>query len=148
MSQWVEPATTRNRLNVAVLLPSGTDQNHFKVSVHPNGRVLEISVNLPKPPLEMDMLHRLFLKHPAVYKVDEISLAISGFERALKSRREHKDSRIINSSQILLPFKVSADFTYNYLGWNGNSSLVVYIKLHSHEDSYGQGDNSQAIELS
>lgn len=148
MSQWVEPLTTTSRLNVAILLPSGTTESSFKVSVHPHGRVLQISVNLPKPLLQMSLLHRLFLKDPSTFKLDEVSLAINGFERALKMRRDHKDSKIMNSSQILLPFKVSTDFTYHYLGWNDNSALVVYIKLHSHKESYGQGDNIQRIELS
>lgn len=148
VAQWIEPSTTTTRLNVAVLMPSGTNESSFKVSVHPHGRTLEISVNLPKPFLEMNLLHRRFLTNPTEFKINEIALAINGFERALKTRREHKDSTIANNCQILLPFKVSTDFSYHFLGWNDNNTLVVYVKLHSPKESYGQGENSQPIELS
>lgn len=148
MSQWIEQTTTTKHVNVAVLLPSGSDRINFKVSILPHGRLLELSINLPKPLPDMDLLHRRFFSHPEIYKIDEVASVISRFEKALKTRREHKDSNIVNTTQIFLPFKLSTDFTYHLLGWNKSSALVVYITLHFHKESYGQGNNTQAIEFS
>lgn len=103
MSQWMEPVMGTKRLNIAVLLPSGTTENNFKVSVVPHGRILEVAVNFPKPMTHMPTLHRYFDSRLAVFDSAEISLAINGFENALKSRKEHMDSNVVNSTQIMLP---------------------------------------------
>lgn len=128
ISHWTEPGTMVNRLNVAVLLPTGTTRSSFKIHVYPQGRILEVSVDFPKPPHNMHMLHNLFLDSTQIYDSDEVALAIGGFEKSLTTRRELKDSKVLNTCEVFLPFKVSTDFTYNYLGWNRDSSMVVCVK--------------------
>lgn len=146
MSHWIEPVTTISRLNVAVLLPSGAKENNFKVGVLPHGRVLEVSVNFPPPLINMKLLHKYFMARTSTYDPAEVSLGINGFEKSLKSRREHMESDVVNTTQVILPFKVSTDFSYHYLGWAEDTTLVVYVKLHSHRDSYAHVGNIQKLE--
>lgn len=146
ISHWIEPSTTIARLNVAVLLPSGTKESNFKVGILPHGRVLEVSINFPSPLINMQLMHKYFITRSGTFDAAEVSLAINGFEKALKSRREHMDSDVINTTQIVLPFKVSTDFSYHYLGWQGDSTLIVYVKLHSHRDAYAHVSNSQQLQ--
>lgn len=58
ISHWQEPGTTIPRLTVAIVLPSGVGAGDFKYRVVEEGNVLELTVDWPKPLVDITCMHK------------------------------------------------------------------------------------------
>lgn len=62
ISEWVEPKSLTRRLTICVNLPSGIEVSGFSVRVVEGGEFLEVTVVWPKPFLDVEVLHRKWIK--------------------------------------------------------------------------------------
>jgi len=55
---WQEPGTTAKRISVAIILPSGVDSGGFQVRVIEDGDVLQLTVDWPRPLVDISFMHK------------------------------------------------------------------------------------------
>ena len=61
LSHWKEGHTRRDRVPVAILLPSGIVKVSFRIRVPNGGKALELSITWPSPMIDMLQLHSVLL---------------------------------------------------------------------------------------
>lgn len=136
LSVWQEPGTTAKRLAVAILLPSGVGAGDFTVRVIEDGDVLEISVDWPKPLVEISFMHKKWLLMDDS-RFTDFHPKYLGFEVSLRGLRENINDKVTSTARIGLPFSVQShiDSKHN-LAYKDNNSRLVYVDLKAADESY------------
>ena len=134
ISKWKESLTTRQCLSIAILFPSGVNEN-FKLQITENGLCLQIEVTWPYSLTDVAELHSLWLVMERHRGVTEEHPKLGGFETAMRLLRETRSSPIKSVANIPLPFKVETEVTVEALYFD-DCSCIAYVDLKSALDRY------------
>lgn len=141
----MEPGTTVQCLNVAILLPTGVAPTDYTSRIADDGSSIELTVTLPEAftnPLE---LHKKWIVTNPTFQTYHPKVV--GFENALKDMRESVTSSVRAKARIQLPFQVQAHiFASHNLGFK-DDSRILYLELKALEESYSVVAKSGSFEF-
>lgn len=150
-SYWEEAVTTCQMVSIAIVLPSGV--TNFEVNVVDDGDVLCLSVDWPKPLVDIEFMHRKWLKKDASGK--QISTNITrhhpkllGFQKTLRMFRKTMENTPQSIARFGLPFTVQPNIVNHYnLSWTDDKTLMVLVDLRSVDDSYKVKEKKTDFEI-
>ena len=117
LSVWTEPGTMTNRISAAIVISSGIESGGFSLRVGDSGESIERNVLWPRTLVDMEVLHRKWLKSEA-QKFKTYHPNMVGFENALKQLRGSTADSVESVARIPLPFSVQRDIDCKYnLAW-------------------------------
>lgn len=148
ISEWNEPATMTRRISVAILLPSGVGSGDFTLRVVDGGEFLELTVCWPPTLIDLEIMHKKWLRPDAPGGFQTYHPKLIGFESALKAMRSHSSEIIESTARIRLPFPVQThiDGKFN-LAWRDNSSKMVYVDLKAFVEDYAILKDAEEFEV-
>lgn len=148
-SEWEEALTTCQMLTVAITLPSGVGAKNFMVRVIEDGDVLEITVDWPKPMVDIEFMHRKWLSdNEGRHDVTRSHPKILGFQKRLRLLRSNVNETISSIGRIGLPFTVQPHIHAQYnIGWRDDTCRMVYVDLKSISDGYEAKNNTEEFEI-
>ena len=150
VGEWEEPVTKTKHLTVVLNLPSRVNINEFTLRVLQGGMMLELSVTLPSPMLDLELLHQKWLTKLN----DDQSLpftmyypAVLSLEDALKEKRERANDSVGSTAHIQLPFGVQTQILEkSNLYFKNSTTKVVYVELKAIEETYSISNDNDDFE--
>ncbi|MEM6687231.1 MAG: hypothetical protein AAF617_15725 [Bacteroidota bacterium] len=148
ISQWQEPVTTTKRVTVAIILPSGVGVGAFKVRVIEEGDVLELTVNWPKPLVDIEFMHRKWMSQDEGKLVTSVSPKLLGFEKTLRQMRNNRSETVSSVARIGLPITVQSHIESKYnIAWKDDHSRMVYVDLKAVVDDYATVNDTNDFDV-
>lgn len=145
ISQWQEPGTTAQRVTVAVVLPSGATSGDFKVRVIEDGDMLEVTVNWPRPLVDISYMHKKWLLQDPTFTTHHPKFI--GFESSLRKLRESVSINVSSVARIRLPITVQPTIVDSFnLGWKDDTCRMVYVDLKAIEEDYAVMNDTKEFE--
>ena len=96
-SEWEEALTTCQMLTVAITLPSGVGAKSLLIRVIEDGDLLEITVDWPKPMVDIEFLHRKWLSDSdGKHEITRSHPKILGFQKRLRMLRSNVNESILS----------------------------------------------------
>lgn len=137
----------KERISAAIVLPSGIDSGGFSLRIGDSDESIEPNVLWPCALVDMEVLHRKWLKSEANY-FQTYHPRIAAFGNALKQLRGSTTGSVEFVARIPLPFSVQADINRKYnLDWRKWGTRMLYLDLKSMVDSYAITRNSDEFEI-
>lgn len=135
---WKEPGTTTDIYTVVLLLPSGVSAKTFLFKVLEEGRILELTVDWPRPLSDVEMMHTEWLTPGATNGFTEYHPRVVAVDNALKELRKHSHQKIKAVARFDIPFAVRKDF-YNQENFEFEGSCkMIYIELKAITADYAE----------
>ena len=148
ISQWQEPETTTQRVTVAIILPSGIQAGSFKTRVIEEGDVLEMTVDWPRPLVDIEFMHRKWINNCSENGFTTYHPKFLGFEATLRQMCENRSDTVRSVARIGLPITVQAHITdTNNIEFHDDTSRMVYIDLKAIEEDYAVVKNTSEFEF-
>jgi len=148
LSRWVEPGTTTKMVSVAIVLPSGVGAGDFSVRVVDSGQFLELTVQWPAALVDIEVMHRKWLRMIGNGGFQKYHPKYLGFEAALKKLRERNSDKVESSARIPLPFPVLSHFHGKYnLAWTDSNVRMLYVDLRAFIEDYAVVNDKDSFEV-
>lgn len=147
ISIWQEPSTTAKRITVSIILPSGVNAGDFTIRIIEDGDVLELTVDWPKPLVDISFMHKKWLQDYASNFTD-FHPKFLGFEASLRKLRENLSDKVVSVARIGLPFSVQSHIESKHnIGFRDDTSRLVYVDLKAVEEKYAIVNDVSEFEI-
>ena len=115
---------------VAIILPSGVGSGDFTITVVDGGHFLELAVRLPRPQVDVLVMHRWKLSNPESGFMS-YHPSVLGFESALIELRKRSSDAVESIARIARPFELITQIvSKNNLSFReGGGTKMLYVDL-------------------
>ena len=125
--RWCD-GSSRDRMTVMVLMPTGVDEN-FTCRVVENGAELEITMEWPRAIYNVDDMHKqLYTELETKEDYGDFLLKKAAISKAVKKIMKEKDDRMVSKCRIQLPMISNGESEPHLLPQN-DGSLIFYADL-------------------
>ena len=147
-SCWVERETTKKRITVAIVLPSGVGTGNFSLRILENGMSIELKVVWPNPLANLNIMYRKWPSDPTD-PIKKYHPKMIEFESSLNELRDRSSEFIESYARIPLPFCVQTHIERkNHLAWRDSAVKMVYLYLKATMEDYVVLHDNEEFEIS
>jgi len=128
ITTWVHPETLGQCASVYIWLPTDSNENTFNLKVVDDGNNLQIKIDIPPRFLDMEMMHKRWLKSATVDSAKYHPKYLA-YKTLVNDWKIENEDDLTATSIIPLPFPCRSNSGISNLAWSTSKALVVNIDL-------------------
>lgn len=128
ITTWLHPETLGQQASVYIWLPTNSSEETLAIKVTDEGTSLEVKIQLPPPFLDMEIMHKRWLKS-ADAQSEKYHPKYMAYKTLVNEWQIEIEEDRTSTAHILLPFPCKSNIEIENLGWSADNTLVVNIDL-------------------